>query len=107
MEVVTTVTTPKKPPVNVKVVAGKAAHTAGRREYKPPPKTALLYEFVELQTMLLRPDADMMMLPDLECHFHPKPEAKKPSSSVATTWSIWFVVTKPWFWTSGLQSPNP
>ena len=48
----------REPPVNIKLVVGKGAHVVGRDGYKPQPKTAPLYEFVELQTLLLRPDAD-------------------------------------------------
>ncbi|OLQ07919.1 hypothetical protein AK812_SmicGene8643 [Symbiodinium microadriaticum] len=45
------VTSTKETPVNVKVVVGKVAYaTAARHERKPPPRTVLLYEFVELQT---------------------------------------------------------
>jgi hypothetical protein len=56
------VVTLREPPVNVKLVVGKGAHVVGRDGYKPQPKTAPLYEFVELQTLLLRPDADKMLL---------------------------------------------
>ena len=46
------ITSNDPPPVNIRVVIGKAAATT--RDYRPQPATSPLYEFCELQTLRLR-----------------------------------------------------
>ena len=46
------ITSNEPPPVNIRVVIGKAAATSAT--YRPQPSTSPLYDFCELQTLMLR-----------------------------------------------------
>ena len=62
------------PPVNIRVVIGKAAATSAA--YRPQPGTSPLYEFCELQTLMLR-NLHQVQLRDVDLRCPDSPLAKK------------------------------
>ena len=74
-EVVLKLTTSNDPPpVNIRVVIGKAAATSVA--YRPQPGTSPLYEFWELQALMLR-NLDQVQLRDVDLRCPDSPLAKK------------------------------
>ena len=57
------VTSNQPPPVNIRVVIGKGAATSAT--YRPQPSTSPLYDFCELQTLMLR-NLDRVQLKDVD-----------------------------------------
>ena len=68
------ITSNDPPPVNIRVVIGKAAATSAA--YSPQPGTSPLYEFCELQTLMLR-NLDQVQLRDVDLRCPDSPLAKK------------------------------
>ena len=62
------------PPVNIRVVIGKAAATSAA--YRPQPSTSPLYDFCELQTLMLR-NLDRVQLKDVDLRCPDGPLAKR------------------------------
>ena len=62
------------PPVNIRVVIGKAAATSAA--YRPQPGTSPLQEFCELQTLMLR-NLDQVQLRDVDLRCPDSPLAKQ------------------------------
>ena len=67
------ITSNDPPPVNIRVVIGKAAATSAA--YRPQPGTSLHYEFCELQTLMLR-NLDQVQLRDVDLRCPDSPLAK-------------------------------
>lgn len=67
-------TSSEPPPVHIRVVIGKAA--GGCQDYTPPLGTSPLYEFCELQTLMLR-DLDRVQLRELDLRSPEGPVAKQ------------------------------
>ena len=68
------ITSNDPPPVNIRVVIGKAAATSAA--YSPQPGTSPLYEFCELQTLMLR-NLDQVQLRDVDLRCPDSPLAKQ------------------------------
>ena len=67
------ITSNNPPPVNIRVVIGKAAATSAA--YRPQPSTSPLYDFCELQTLMLR-NLDQVQLRDVDLRCPDSPLAK-------------------------------
>ena len=67
-------TSDEPPPVHIRVLVGKAA--AGSRDYRLQPGTSPLYEFCELQTLMLR-DLDRVQLREIDLRSPQGPLAKE------------------------------
>ena len=68
------VTSNQPPPVNIRVVIGKGAATSAT--YRPQPSTSPLYDFCELQTLMLR-NLDRVQLKDVDLRCPDGPLAKR------------------------------
>ena len=68
------ITSNEPPPVNIRVVIGKAAATSAT--YRPQPSTSPLYDFCELQTLMLR-NLDRVQLRDVDLRCPDGPLAKR------------------------------
>ena len=68
------ITSNEPPPVNIRVVIGKAAATSAT--YRPQPSTSPLYDFCELQTLMLR-NLDRVPLRDVDLRCPDGPLAKR------------------------------